>query len=111
VKHLVVARHEEDTSWYSRIPSGWKLLEVQKGRELPNTGREASSFLWAILHLYPTLQDDDVVAFVQADPFDHTPDIDLFLLLDRPTTGFRALGDYTYLSCGTPPPSGSASLT
>jgi glycosyltransferase involved in cell wall biosynthesis len=100
VKHLVVARHEEDTSWYSRIPSGWKLLEVQKGRELPNTGREASSFLWAILHLYPTLQPDDVVAFVQADPFDHTPDIDLFLLLDRPTTGFRALGDYTYLSNG-----------
>jgi glycosyltransferase involved in cell wall biosynthesis len=100
VKTLVVARYQEDTSWYSRIPSDWQLLEVQKGRELENTGREASSFLWAILHLYPTLQPDDVVAFVQADPFDHSPDIDLFLLLDRPTTGFRALGDYTYLSNG-----------
>lgn len=67
---------------------------------MPNTGREASSYLWAILDMYDTLADDDLVAFVQGDPFDHCPDIDIFLLLDHPTTGFRALGDYTYLSNG-----------
>ena len=99
-KTLVVARYQEDSSWYERIPRGWSLLEVQKGREVPNTGREASSYLWAILQKYDTLADDDLMAFVQGDPFDHCPDIDIFLLLDHPTDGFRALGDYTYVSGG-----------
>jgi glycosyltransferase involved in cell wall biosynthesis len=97
-KTLVVARFDEDQSWYDRIPSDWTLMEVQKGRELPNTGREASSFLWAILKLYPTLEDGDLVAFVQGDPFAHCQDIDLFLLLQR-AEGFLPLGDYTYV-CG-----------
>ena len=100
MKHLVVARYQEDTSWYSAIPDDWQLLEVQKGRELPNTGREASSFLWAILRLYPTLQDDDLVAFLQGDPHPHCHDIDLRLLLARAGDFYLPLGDYTYVSSG-----------
>jgi hypothetical protein len=98
VKHLVVARYQEDTSWYEHIPPGWTLLEVQKGREVPNEGREAASYLWAIQQLYDRLEPDDLVAFVQGDPFAHCLDIDLFLLLDRPTDGYRALGDYSFVS-------------
>ena len=100
MKTLVVARFEEDVSWYKRVPPDWKVMEVQKGREIENYGREVSSFLWAILRLYPSLEPTDLVAFVQGDPFDHCPDIDPFLLLDRSTDGFRALGDYTYVSNG-----------
>jgi hypothetical protein len=99
-KTLVVARYNEDKTWYSDIPSDWTLMEVQKDRDVPNTGREASSYLWAILKMYPRLAEDDLVAFVQGNPFAHCPDIDLFLLLDRPTDGYRALGDYTYISGG-----------
>jgi hypothetical protein len=99
-KTLVVARYEEDRGWYERIPPDWTLLEVQKGREMPNEGREASSYLWAILRLYDRLQDDDLVAFVQGDPFDHCIDIDLFLLLGRPIDGFLALGDYNLVTDG-----------
>jgi hypothetical protein len=100
MKTLVVARYQEDSAWYERIPRGWNLREIQKGREVENTGREVSSFLWAILDMYDSLQDDDVVGFVQGDPFDHCPDIDIFLLLDRPTPEYRALGNDALLSDG-----------
>jgi hypothetical protein len=96
---IVVARYQEPRDWYELIPSHWTLLEVQKGRDLPNTGRECSSFLWAILGMYDRLADTDRVAFVQGDPFAHCHDIDLFLLLDRPLE-FVPLGDYTYVSGG-----------
>lgn len=100
MKTLVVARYQEDTAWYEGIPPDWELLEVLKGRELPNTGREASSYLWAIQKLYDEVADDDLVAFVQGDPFAHCHDIDLFLLLDRYEDGYFPLGDYTYVSGG-----------
>jgi glycosyltransferase involved in cell wall biosynthesis len=98
MKTLVVARHEEGVGWYKYIPSDWKIMEVKKGREVPNTGRECSSFLWAILRLYDTLADSDLVGFVQGDPYPHCADIELGLLLDRPTDGFRALGDFNWVS-------------
>lgn len=100
MNHLVVARYQEDQSWYADIPDDWTLMEVQKGRELPNTGREASSYLWAIIKLYPDLRATDRVAFVQGDPFQHCQDIDLRLLLARRCSEFVALGDYTYVSGG-----------
>jgi hypothetical protein len=102
MKTLVVARYNEDVSWYEHVPSDWKIMEVQKGREVPNTGREVSSFLWAITQLYDELREDDLVAFVQGDPFDGCPDIDLFILLDteRPSDGYFPLGDFTYVSGG-----------
>jgi glycosyltransferase involved in cell wall biosynthesis len=100
VKHLVVARYQEDDSWYSAIPDDWQLLEVQKDREVPNTGREASSYLWAILKLYPTLADDDLVAFVQGNPFPHCHDIDLRLLLARAGDFYQPLGAYEYVTSG-----------
>lgn len=89
MKTLVVARDQEDTRWYAQIPPAWALMEVPK-----------DGFLAAILQLYDRLEEDDLVAFVQGDPFSFCQDIDLFLLLDRPTDGFRALGDYTFVSGG-----------
>jgi hypothetical protein len=75
MRYLVVARHREDLGWLDKLPDGWEPMVVEKGRDLPNTGREATSYLWAIEMLYDSLEDDDIVAFVQGDPFDHCPDL------------------------------------
>jgi len=70
VKHLIVAQYQEDVSWLQQIEE-WLPLVVTKGRDLPNEGRECSSFHWGIARLYDTLADDDLVACVQGDPFAH----------------------------------------
>ena len=44
-KTLVVARHNEDVSWLNEI-TGCDVEIVEKGRHVPNIGREASSYLW-----------------------------------------------------------------
>lgn len=91
MKHLIVARHQEDIGWLDDA-EGWRLCVVQKGADLPNEGREASSYFWAIHRLYGTLGPDDVVACVQADPFPHCPD--LLAELEQETTGYRPLGNW-----------------
>src|SRR5438067_907055 len=73
MKRLIVARHEEDTSWTSRVPQEWEIVLVQKGRDLPNVGREPASFFWDMHKLYPKLKDDDTLAFVQGDPNGNGP--------------------------------------
>lgn len=50
-------------------------MVVQKDKDLPNEGREGSSFLWAIRKLRPTAQPDDLFAFVQGNPLEHAPDL------------------------------------
>lgn len=70
---LVVARWQEDISWLDGV-DGWKKLVVQKGEQLPNEGREASSFFWALHQLYDGLKRDQRVLCVQANPFDHSHD-------------------------------------
>jgi hypothetical protein len=66
---LVVARYDEDLSWLNRIDPLWHRTIVTKGQQLPNTGREASSYLWAMENV--TYEDDGWVCFVQGNPFDH----------------------------------------
>lgn len=55
------------------MPVFWQTMLVQKDKHVANEGREASSYLWAILQLYDRLDGDDQVAFVQGNPFDHCP--------------------------------------
>lgn len=90
---LVVARYNEPQGWMDGIPSMWKPLVVQKGQQLPNEGREASSWFWAMQHLR---KRTGKVAFVQGNPFDHCPN--LFDLLTQPCKGFRWLGDTNHLT-------------
>ena len=70
---LVVARNEEETSWLAEVPTSWTVSVVQKGRDLPNVGREASSYLWWIEREIADGEVDpsEVYAFVQARPWDH----------------------------------------
>lgn len=86
VNTLVVARYQEDISWVDDL-DGWEPFVVTKGEDLPNEGRECSSFFWALANL--KVQDTDTIAFVQGNPFDHG-NIDL----DSPVSGFRPLGDH-----------------
>lgn len=72
---LVVARYNEDTAWTERVPDGWQVLVVQKDVDVPNEGREATSYLWAMNRLFHEPLDHELVAFVQGNPFDHCPDL------------------------------------
>lgn len=64
---LVVARHDEDAGWVESFPG--EVAVVQKGRDLPNVGREASSWLWYLETA--TIVTDATYAFLQGDPRPH----------------------------------------
>jgi hypothetical protein len=61
MKHII-ARFEEDISW----SDGLDKFVVQKGEHVPNTGREAASWLWYIVQHYEEL--DGTYAFRQGEP-------------------------------------------
>lgn len=85
---VVVARYEENVDWTTRLPLGWEARIVQKGRDLPNVGREASSYLW-----YMATQDIDpeaTYAFVQGDPFPHAFELSQLRRVD----GYAPLGGH-----------------
>lgn len=90
MNHLVIARHQEDVSWCDTIEN-WKPLVVTKDVDLPNEGRECSSFMFGIAALYPTLKPDDRVACVQGNPFEHCPNLADIL---KQTGDFVPLGDW-----------------
>ena len=83
---IVVARYTEDTSW----ADGLDAWIVQKDTDLPNRGREPSSFVWAILQAYERLEG--TWAFVQGNPFDHCPD--LLARINDPVSGYVPLGSW-----------------
>jgi hypothetical protein len=87
---LVVARHEEDLRWLRRVPASFRISLYNKGstqalpeslmgREgmsvvsLPNTGREAHTYLSHLIERFDSLAD--VTVFCQGHPFDHAPDL------------------------------------
>lgn len=74
MNHLIVARYNEDVGWLDTI-EGWETHVIEKDRDLPNEGRECSSFHFGIARLYPRLHPGDRVACVQGDPFHHCPDL------------------------------------
>lgn len=96
-KTIVVARFNENLDWLKQLPNGWKPLVVQKGKDLPNLGREFSSYFWAIDRLYPDIEDDDVLAFVHGEPFEHSPG--LLSYLQSPPEKFCLTGNVT-IPCG-----------
>lgn len=85
MNRLVVAHHQEDIGWLDQLPEGWEPFVVEKGRDLPNEGREPASFLWAMQRLRPI----GTLAFVQGNPFPH--DAGLIGHLQEPVTKFRWL--------------------
>ena len=89
LKRLIVARWDEDTAWTSEY-SGWQTVVVQKDRDLPNEGREASSYLWALSWLRARIRLGDVIVFLQGEPYAHCPE--LKQQLEQPITGFCWLG-------------------
>lgn len=76
---LVVARHNEDLAWLKRVPSEFLVTIYNKGepipgaRALPNSGREAHTYLHHLATRHDTLADTTVYA--QGHPFDHAPDL------------------------------------
>ncbi len=64
----VIARWNEDISWIKERKFKNYCI-VQKDVDLPNVGREPSSYLWWIIQNYDKLPKE--VHFLQANPFDH----------------------------------------
>lgn len=81
---FVVARHQEDIGWTTKLPPG-KILVYNKGgpatmdspagvvENLPNVGREAHTYLHHIVAHYDTLPP--VTVFLQGHPLDHSPNL------------------------------------
>ena len=76
---LVVARHREDLAWLRRVPEEFAVTVYNKGDKihdahpLPNTGREAHTYLHHLAERHDTLAG--LTVFVQGRPFDHAPDL------------------------------------
>lgn len=71
-KYLIVAHYQEKLDWLSLVPNDWQQVVITKGKEMPNEGREAGSYLFALLQLYDNIQDDDLIMCLQGDPTPHT---------------------------------------
>lgn len=68
IRNIIVARYKEDYTWtfpYERVTI------IQKGEDLPNKGREPSSYLHFIINNYDSLEGK--YFFLQGDPRDHCP--------------------------------------
>jgi len=83
----VVARYNEDISWLDEIENG-DVLIYNKGDDfetkypyirVPNIGREAETFLKAIINNYQFLSQYDNVIFLQGNPIEHCFDLIEFL--------------------------------
>lgn len=77
---LVVARHGEDTAWLRNTAPGVRAVVYNKGTPgawpgeipLPNSGREAQTYLHHIVENYAA--PAEVTVFAQGKPFDHAFD-------------------------------------
>ena len=76
---LVIAKYQEDISW----ADNYTKAVIQKGVDMPNIGREISSFFWFILTNYDKLEGDYI--FLQGHPFDHCANV--LDILDQPYYG------------------------
>ena len=81
-KLTIVARYNEDIEWTSNLDGD--VLIYNKGNDWPwdeipridtiNFGREAETFVRAIIECYEMMDNYDCVCFVQGNPFDHDDD-------------------------------------
>ncbi len=78
----IVARYNEDISWTESLPGD--VVIYNKGESFPyqypridieNIGREAETYVRAILDFYDKLEEFDSICFLQGNPFDHCKDI------------------------------------
>ena len=81
-KLVVIARYNEDISWINSLKSD--LVIYNKGTDFPwdiprcdiaNFGREAETYVTAILNFYDRLKEYDRVIFLQGSPFEHSKSI------------------------------------
>ncbi len=79
---LIVARYNEDLDWLQEIDQ--PFLIYNKGKEWPynvprkdifNKGREAETYLRAIIENYDSLNKFQNFIFLQGDPLDHATDL------------------------------------
>jgi hypothetical protein len=63
----VIAKYREDTSWINELIC--PAIVYDKGKNIPNVGREAETYLRYIIENYDSLPDH--VVFLQGKPFDH----------------------------------------
>ena len=77
MNYLIVAHLHENVEWTRAVlPRHWQALVYDAGSPgNPNStsGCEAYAYLRMICALYPTWNDDAVVAFTQGNPFPHCP--------------------------------------
>lgn len=100
-KHVVVARYQENVDWTKEcVP---QVSIVQKESDLPNFGREPSSFLWYIVRNYDQL--DGLYFFCQGNPFDHCKHMLNYINTVDFGPGFTWLGNQSFESCGDGSPS------
>lgn len=64
----IIAKYKEDTAWADDL----NKVIITKDVELPNEGREVSSYLYFIINNYDSLKGNYV--FCQGNPYDHDPD-------------------------------------
>lgn len=85
---ILIARYSEDLGWVARIPDFFRVVIYNKGAavtcpiarkradlivDLKNVGRESGSYLdYIISDEFP---ETEWTAFVQGDPFPHSPDL------------------------------------
>lgn len=65
-KRIIVAKYKENNNWYNKYP---EAIVYTKEVDLPNRGRESSTYLQHIVNNYDLL--DDYTIFCQANPFEH----------------------------------------
>lgn len=95
---LVVARYKEDVSWLNTVSPKWKIVIYNKTNteiklthpnyrvyRLGNIGREAETYAFHMKKYHGSYAD--LTVFIQANPFDHAPEMKelLNLLVERPT--------------------------
>lgn len=96
---LVVACYDEDLAWLKRVPRGFRVTIYDKGdgssggRQLPNQGREAHTYLHHLTERYDEIAD--LTVFVQGHPFDHAPD--LHKILKSYADGSETVSDFHWL--------------
>lgn len=87
---FVIARYNEDISWVKDLD----YVVVQKDIDLPNKGREPSSYIWYIITQYKDLQG--IYLFTQGEYSDHCKN--LLIEADIPIESFVWFGDETHIS-------------
>ena len=103
-KTVVVAKFKEDTNWVESLPCSYFIVE--KGKHLPNEGRESLSYLWYIIENWSKLNGTYV--FMQGNPTPHWFNYKNELDLEDFDFTWRGQSSYNCRKDGVPQHSGLA---